>query len=84
MSVWEALCQAASGENKVNNVCSICKDSQAEKDQLTRVAALECAEGEVTVDNGTSDIPEQCLLHHLCFIAAMGFSHGEATDTAVH
>jgi hypothetical protein len=67
-SIWDVICDAASGDKKkVKNLCSLCKASQAEKDQLTRVAAAEHAEGEVAINNGVSDVPE--LKTNLCCIS---------------
>jgi hypothetical protein len=57
-SIWDTICDASGGETKVKNICSVCKASQVEKDRLTCVAAAERAEGEVTVDDGSSDVPE--------------------------
>jgi len=55
-SVWDALCDAAGSEKCVKNICSMCKASQVEKDRLACVAAVEHTEGDVTVDDGVSDV----------------------------
>ena len=55
-SAWDALGDVSGSEKHVKNVCSMCKASQVEKDHLARVAAVECSEGDVTVDDGVSDV----------------------------
>ena len=55
-SAWDALCDASGSEKHVKNICSMCKASQVEKDRLARVAAVECSEGNATVDDGVSDV----------------------------
>jgi len=39
-----------------SNLCAICKASHIEKDLLASLAALACAQGDVAIDNSTSDL----------------------------
>jgi len=55
-SVWDALCDATGSEKRVKNICSMCKASQVEKDRLARIAAVEHTKGNMTVDDGVSDV----------------------------
>ena len=55
-SVWDAICEAAGGEKRVKNVCIGCKASQMEQDRLTRIAAVDGIEGDVAIDDHTSDM----------------------------
>jgi len=65
-SVWDALCEALGSERQVKNVCSMCKASQVEKDCLACVVAMEWTERNVTVYDGTSDVPK--ATHRYCCI----------------
>ncbi|KIJ50195.1 hypothetical protein M422DRAFT_246031 [Sphaerobolus stellatus SS14] len=57
--VWRELVKTAGGNpNKVIGICKPCKASQAERDHLLKIAALEQAEGNILVDDGISNISE--------------------------
>jgi hypothetical protein len=57
----------AGSEKKVKNVCPVCKALQMEKYCLARVAAAERAEGDIAVDDGSSDVPEMKM--NLCCVS---------------
>ncbi|KIJ43854.1 hypothetical protein M422DRAFT_169388, partial [Sphaerobolus stellatus SS14] len=59
ISVWRELVKAAGGNlTKVIGICKICKASQVERDASIRIAAQEQADGDVSIDDGTSNVLE--------------------------
>ena len=68
-SVWDTLCEASGSEKQVKNVCSMCKASQVEKDHLAHVVAMEHTEGNVTVNDGTLDVPKST--HRYCCVTGI-------------